>query len=55
MATFQSTSPERLVPNSVDTWNDGGLDVNDPKFTTIYVLAYDTDATNPLYLSLIHI
>ena len=48
MATFQSTSPERLVPNSVDTWDDGGLDINDPKFTTTYVLAYDTDTTNPL-------
>lgn len=48
MTTFQSTSPERLVPNSIDTWDDGGLDINDPKFTTAYVLAYDTDATNPL-------
>lgn len=48
MTTFQSTSPERLVPNSVDTWDDGGLDINDPKFTTAYVLAYDTDTTNPL-------
>lgn len=48
MTTFQSTSPERLVPNSIDTWDDGGLDINDPKFTTAYVLAYDTDTTNPL-------
>lgn len=48
MATFQSTSPERLVPNSIDTWDDGGLDINDPEFTTAYVLAYDTDTTNPL-------
>ena len=48
MTTFQSTSPERLVPNSIDTWDDGGLDINDPEFTTAYVLAYDTDTTNPL-------
>lgn len=48
MTTFQSTSPEWLVPNSIDTWDDGGLDINDPEFTTAYVLAYDTDTTNPL-------